>query len=99
MIHEGNSSSVLYTIQTTVQPYGKEAQKIECANHAVKCSRTRLEQLQRGGLTKSVMMKITHGARSAIHQHSVSNEIDKLRKDLRAGPKYYLGIHDICDPL
>ena len=105
VIGDGDSS-VLYTIQTTVQPYGKEVQKIECANHAVKCYRTRLEQLikdfpifrGRGGLTKSAIMKITHSARSAIRQHSVSNDIDKLRKDLRAGPKHYLGIHDICDP-
>ena len=104
VIGDGDSS-VLYTIQTTVQPYGKEVQKIECAKHAVKCYRTRLEQLTkdfptfrgRGGLTKSVIMKITHGARCAIRQHSVSNDVDKLRKDLRAGPKHYLGIHDICD--
>ena len=34
----------------------------------------------------------------AIHQHLASNDIDKLRKDLRAGPNHYLGIHDTCDP-
>ena len=44
LIGDGDSS-VLYTIQTTVQPYGREIEKIKCANHAVKCYRTRLEQL------------------------------------------------------
>ena len=44
VIGDGDSS-VLYTIQTTVQLYGREVVKIECANHAVKCYRTRLEQL------------------------------------------------------
>ena len=99
-------SSVLYTIHTTVQPYGKHVEKIECANHAVKCYRSRLEQLTKdfpsfrghGGLTKSVILKITHGACCAIRQHSVSSDINKLRNDLRAGPKHYLGMHDICDP-
>ena len=93
LIGDGDSS-VLYTIHTTVRPYGREVEKIECANHAVKCYWTRLEQLAkdfpsfrgRGGLTKSVIMKITHGAYCAICQHSASNDIDKLRKDLRAGP-------------
>ena len=38
-------SSVLYTIQRTVQTYGRDVVKIECANHAVKCYHSRLEQL------------------------------------------------------
>lgn len=66
VIGDGDSS-VLYTIQTTVQPYGKEVEKRECANHAVKCYRIRLEQLTKdfpsfqghGGLTKSVVLKIS----------------------------------------
>ena len=37
-------SSVLHTVQTTV-PYGRDVKKVECANHAVKCYRGRLEQL------------------------------------------------------
>ena len=76
------------------------------ANHAVKCYRSRLEQLAkdfpsfrgRGGLTKSTIMKITHGACCAILNHSIGNNITKLRNDLRAGPKHYLGIHEACDP-
>ena len=43
-------------------------------------------------------MKITHGARCAIRKHSTTNNIDKLRNDLRAGPKHYLGRHETCDP-
>ena len=58
VIGDGDSS-VLYTIQTTVQYDGRDVVKIECANHAVKCYRSRLEQLAkdfpsfhgRGGLT------------------------------------------------
>ena len=72
---DGNSS-VFYTIQTKVRPYGREVEMIECANHAVKCYRTRLEQLakdftlfqERGDLTRSVITKITHGAHCAIYQ-------------------------------
>ena len=39
-------SSVLYTIQAKIQSYGRrDVVKIECANHAVKYYRSRLEQL------------------------------------------------------
>ena len=43
-------------------------------------------------------MKITHGACCAARQHSATNDIDKLRQDLGADPKHYLGIHESCDP-
>ena len=76
------------------------------ANHAVKCFRSQLEQLAkdfpsfcgRGCLAKSVIMKITHGAKCAIRNHSKTNNITKLRNDLGAGPKHYLGYHKDCDP-
>ena len=105
VIGDGDSS-VLHTIQTTVKSYGRDVEKVECANHAVKCFRGRLEQLAkdfpsfrgRGRLTKSVIMKITHGARCATWNHSKTNNIIKLRNDLRAGPKHYLGYHKDCDP-
>ena len=45
-----------------------------------------------------MITKITHGALRAICQHSATNDIDKLRKDFRAGPKHYLGIHESCNP-
>ena len=44
LIGDGDSS-VLYTIQNTVQPYGRQVEKTECVNHAGKCYKTRLEQL------------------------------------------------------
>ena len=105
VIGDGDSS-VFYTIQTTVPTYGRDVVKIECANHAIKCYRSRLEQLAkdfplfrgRGGLTKSIIMKITHGARCAIRNHSNSNDIKRLKNDLRAGPKHYLGNHEACHP-
>ena len=69
VIGDGDSS-VFYTIQTTVPTCGRDVVKIECANHGMKCYRSRLEQLAkdfplfrgRGGLTKSIIMKIIHGA-------------------------------------
>ena len=89
VIGEGDSS-VLYTIQTTVQSYGQDIVKNECANHTVKCYRSRLEQLAKdfltfcgqGGLTKSTVMKITRGACCDICNHSTGNDITKLRNDL-----------------
>ena len=42
--------------------------------------------------------EITHGAHCAIRNHSTGNNIKKLKNDLRAGPKHYLGIHEACDP-
>ena len=41
---------------------------------------------------------MTHDACHAICQESAPNDIDKLRQDLRPNPKYYLGIHESCDP-
>ena len=43
-------------------------------------------------------MKITHGTRCAIRNHSTSNDIATLRNDFRAGPKHNLGNHEACDP-
>ena len=82
VIGNGNSS-VLHIIQTTVKSYSRDVEKVECANHTVKCFRSRLKQLAkdfpsfrgRGHLTISVIMKITHGARCAIQNHSKTNNI------------------------
>jgi len=40
--------------------------------------------------------KITYGAHFAICKHSSTNDVAKL--NLRAGPRHYLGNHEICDP-
>ena len=103
VIGDGDSS-VLHNIRTTVPSYGRDVDKIECANHAVKGYRSKLEKLAkdfsafrgRGGLTKSVILKITYGARCAIRKHSETNDVTQLRRDLRAGPKHYLGNHESC---
>ena len=71
----------------------------------VKGYRSKLEKLAkdfpafrgRGGLTKSVIVKITHGARCAIRKHSETNNVMQLQRDLRAGPKHYLGYHESCN--
>ena len=45
-------------------------------------------------------MKIAHGVYiyCAIYNYSTGNDIRKLRNDLHAGSKHYLGIHEACDP-
>ena len=39
-------SSVLHIIQTTVLSYGRQVTKVECANHCMKCYRSRLKQVK-----------------------------------------------------
>jgi hypothetical protein len=98
-------SSVLYTIATTV-PYGPHVKKIECANHACKGYRSRLEKLAKdhpefrgkGGLTKRVIQRLTVGARFAIRTHSKTGNIHQLRHDLRNGPNHVFGNHTNCNP-
>ena len=73
VIGDGDSS-VLHNIRTTVLSYGREVNKVECVNHAVKGYRSKLEKdflafHGRGGLTNSVIVKITHGAHCAIWKH------------------------------
>ena len=103
VIGDGDSS-VLHTIHTTV-PYGRHVTKLECANHCVKCYRSHLEQLVkdfphfkgRGKLSKSTIIKIAYGARCAIHKRAQDKDVAKLKRDLRAGPRHYLGSHQLCD--
>ena len=52
---------------------------------------------RRGGLTKSVIVKTTHGACCAIRKHSETNNVMQLQRDLREGPKHYLGYHESCN--
>ena len=102
MVADGDSS-VMYSIREAV-PYGIYVEKIECANHAVKCYRSRLEQLAkdhpeyrgRGGLTKRAIQRLTVGARIAIRLHSKNGDIQQLRKDLRNGPAHVFGDHSSC---
>ena len=65
-----DDSSVMATIPQTVS-YGTFINKVECANHACKACRSRLEVLaednpeycRKGGLTKKVLQRLTVGAR------------------------------------
>ena len=102
LVGDGDSS-VTSTIREAV-PYGVYVEKIECANHAVKCYRSRLEQLVKdnpqyrgkGGLTKRAIQRLTVGARVAIRLHSKDRNVTQLRHDLRNGPAHVFGDHTAC---
>ena len=97
-------SSVYHSVVTGVPSYGRCVQKVECANHAVKCYRNRLEALckihpeyqGRYGLSAVRMRRITHGARCAIKKHSTTRDVAALRHDLRNGIRHYFGDHRQC---
>ena len=98
-------SSVYNSLITGVPTYGRNITKVECANHAVKCYRNRLEALckekphyqGRNGLTVATMKRITHGARCAIRMHSITGDVSALRHDLRNGPRHCFGDHRNCN--
>ncbi len=84
-------SSVLSNIQASVPGWGSKVMKVECANHVVKCYRSRLEKIVqdfpkykgRGKLTQKAIKRLAMGARCAIKMHSKSGDVEKLRKNLR----------------
>ena len=84
IIGDGDSL-VMATLQQSVV-YGPFIQKIECANHACKGYRSRLEKLAadhlefrgRGGLTKRAMQRLTVGAHVAIRMHSKTGIYNSL---------------------
>ena len=61
-----------------IVPYGCDVKKVECSNHAVKCYRTRLENIYKdnpsfrgkGGLTKAII-KRRNGPRHCFGDHSL----------------------------
>lgn len=97
-------SSVMASIRQSVS-YGIFVEKIECANHAVKGYRSRLEALAKdhpqyrgkGGLTKRAIQRLTVGARIAIRMHSKDGNVQQLRHDLRNGPAHVFGDHSKCN--
>ena len=97
-------SSVFHAVVTGVPSYGRHVQKVECANHAIKCYRNRLEELcknhpeyrGRYGLSAVRMKRITHGARCAIKMYSTTGDVAALRHDLRNGIRHYFGDHRQC---
>ena len=73
LIGDGDSS-VYHAVQLEVTSYGRDVEKVECTNHAVKCSHNQMKSLcnshpeyrGRFGLSQTRMKRITHGARCAI---------------------------------
>ena len=102
VIGDGNSS-VMATIRQSVF-YGVYVNKIECANHACKAYRSRLEALAKdnpqfrgkGGLTKKAIQRLTIGARMVVKMHSSMHNINQLRHDLCNGPLHVFGDHSNC---
>ena len=88
LIGDGDSS-VYHSVVTGVPSYGRKITKVECANHAVKCYRNRLEALyndkpdcrDKHGLSQAMMRRITHVARCAIKMHSATGDVAALRHD------------------
>ena len=103
LIGDGDSS-VYHSVVTGVPSYGRKITKVECANHAVKCYRNRLEALcndkpdycGKHGLSQAMMKRITHGARCAIKMHSTIGDVAALCHDLRNGPRHCFGFHNNC---
>ena len=97
-------SSVYHAVVTGVPSYGHRVQKVEGANHTIKCYWNHLEELckshpdYRGqyGLSKFRMKRITHGAHCAIKMHSSTGDVAALRHDLRNGIRHYFGDHRQC---
>ena len=103
MISDGDSS-VNHAVRTGVPSYGRLVQKLECANHAVKCYRSSLEKLAkdnsqfkgRNGLTSSKMQQLAKGMRCAIRSHSATGDVAGLRHDLRNCSHHCFGDHRDC---
>ena len=93
-----------HAVVTGVPLYGYRVQKVECANHAIKCYRNRLEELCKSnpdcqgqfGLSRIRMKRITHGACCATKMHSSTGDVAALRHDLQNGIWHYFGDHRQC---
>ena len=102
VIGDGDSS-VLSAIRSQVL-WGPYVTKLECANHACKNYRAKLEFIVqehprykgRGGLTQKVIHRLTAAARAAIRMHSKTRKVDLLRHDLRNAPYHIFGDHSNC---
>ena len=96
-----------YSVLHTTIPYGRDVTKLKYANHCVKWYQSHLEQLIKdfphfkgcGKLSKSTITKIAYGARCAIYKRAPDKDVAKLKMDLRAGPRHYLGYNQLCDSL
>ena len=104
----GDGDSSVHPTLVSGVPWGYAIRKMECANHAVKCYRTALENLVhdkphykgRGKLTATMRKKLTKAARSAIMLRSKETDqkqaIQNLQQDLLNGPLHCFGCHSNC---
>ena len=102
-------SSVHPTLVANVHEWGYDIQKEECANHAVKCFRTSMEQLVkdkpqykgRGKLTEQMRKRLTLRMRSSITNRSKETDSRKaaklLRIDILTCAPHCFGIHNKCN--
>lgn len=93
---------------TGVPMWGHAIQKVECANHAIKCYRSSLEKLVeekphykgKGKLTEAMRKRLTKAARCAIKMRSTEanrrEAVKLLREDLCNGPFHCFGDHRNC---
>ena len=92
-------SSVYHAVATGVPLYSHHVQKVECANHAIKCYTNHLEELfypeyqQWYGLSAVRMKRISHGACFAIKMHNNTGDVAVLRHDLQNAIQHYFGDH------
>ena len=101
-------SSVHVNLVTQVPCWGHTIRKTECANHAIKCYRSALENLVvekphykgKGKLTAAMRKRLAAAARCAIKMRSESkdtkNAVELLRQDLCNGPLHCFGVHTHC---
>ncbi|XP_063931863.1 uncharacterized protein LOC135143855 [Zophobas morio] len=83
--------------------YGRNIEKLECANHAIKnytkalCKVQGVSKIIRSVLTPGVVRRLKIGARCAIIHNSKENQNPEiLKEDLRNGPAHVFGIHKNC---
>ena len=104
----GDGDSSVYFSLIEAVPWGYSINKIECANHSLKCYRSALEKLVhdnpsykgKGKLTEGMRKRLTKAARYAIISRSSETNrheaIIKLERDLLNGPLHCFGYHSKC---
>ena len=104
----GDGDSSVWSTLVSAVPWGFAIEKVECANHSVKCFRTQLENLVsnnpsykgRGKLTEAMRKLLTRAARCVIVMRSKEPDrttaIIKLQQDLMNGPLHCFGCHTNC---
>ncbi|KAF2902225.1 hypothetical protein ILUMI_03960 [Ignelater luminosus] len=84
-------------------PYGRNIEKMECANHVIQNYTKTLFRIQgvstsiRSALTKPVIKRLRRGARSAIiYNAKHGQDSSRLRENLRNGPVHVFGMQKSC---